>query len=60
MDSVTEGVSVDTVRKNEMLIAALAETWDGSEQHAIALSAVIRGLGVLHGKGFGQQSRRSI
>ncbi len=43
------GVTADAVRGNEELINALAATWDGSDSHARALSAVIRSLGVLGG-----------
>lgn len=45
--TATEGVTLESVRENDELIAALAATWDGSAHHAEALAAVIRGLGVL-------------
>jgi transcriptional regulator with XRE-family HTH domain len=41
------GVTADAVRGNEELINALASTWDGSDAHARALSAVIRSLAIL-------------
>jgi len=41
------GVTVDAVRASEELVSALAETWDGSAEHAKALAAVIRSLAVL-------------
>ena len=43
----TRGVTTRSVKENEELIAALAETWDGSDSHAAALAAVIRALGSL-------------
>lgn len=43
----TDGVTLNAVRDNEELVAALAATWDGSAHHAEALAAVIRGLAVL-------------
>lgn len=45
--TTTEGVTLESVRENDELIAALAATWDGSAHHAEALAAVIRGLGAL-------------
>lgn len=45
--TTTEGVTLEAVRNNDELIAALAATWDGSVHHAEALAAVIRGLGAL-------------
>lgn len=41
------GVTAQAVRDNDVLIEALKNTWDGSAQHAQALSAVIRSLAVL-------------
>lgn len=41
------GVTVEAVRSNPDLTAALQATWDGSASHAKALSAVIRSLAVL-------------
>lgn len=41
------GVTADAVRANNDLIQALTETWDGTAEHAKALSAVIRSLAVL-------------
>lgn len=35
------------VRRQPKLIAAVADIWDGSEEHAIALEHVIRSLGAL-------------
>ncbi|UDF35534.1 UNVERIFIED_ORG: helix-turn-helix domain-containing protein [Shinella sp. XGS7] len=46
-DSIEPGVSIDTVRSNNELLSALAETWDGSAAHSRALAAVIRSLAVL-------------
>lgn len=43
----TQGVTPEIVRGNDELIEALVSTWDGSAQHASALAAVIRSLGVL-------------
>lgn len=45
--TVRQGVSPDTVRANDELINALAETWNGSPEHAHALAAVIRSLAML-------------
>jgi predicted transcriptional regulator len=44
------GVTAEAVRENDELIGALAATWDGSDAHARALSAVIRSLALLGGK----------
>jgi transcriptional regulator with XRE-family HTH domain len=41
------GVTPASVRSNEDLVGALAQTWDGSQSHAKALAAVIRSLAVL-------------
>lgn len=41
------GVTVEAVRSNPDLTAALQATWDGSASHAKALAAVIRSLAVL-------------
>jgi hypothetical protein len=35
---------------NELLRDAIADAWDGSEEHGRALLVVIRGLKALHGK----------
>jgi len=43
----SEGVSPDAVRTNDVLIDALASTWNGTEPHANALATVIRALGVM-------------
>lgn len=39
--------AAEAVRQNEELIKALAETWDGTQEHAQALATVIRSLGGL-------------
>jgi len=41
------GVTADMVRENEVLVKALASTWDGSATHAKALSTVILSLSAL-------------
>lgn len=41
------GVTIEAVRANEELMAALAETWDGTSAHAQALAVVVRSLAVL-------------
>lgn len=41
------GVSEDMVRANDEMVRALAETWDGSAEHAKALAVVIRSLSAL-------------
>jgi transcriptional regulator with XRE-family HTH domain len=48
VDTSHLGVGPQAVRKNDVLIDALAATWDGSEPHATALASVIRSLGVLN------------
>lgn len=50
VERLSGGVTADQVRKNEHLINALKDTWDGSDAHARALSAVIRSLSVLGGR----------
>lgn len=45
--SATTIVSIDSVRRNEELMAALAATWDGTPKHSEALATVIRSLRVL-------------
>lgn len=42
-----QGVSIESVRRNEELMAALATTWDGTPKHSAALASVIRSLRVL-------------
>lgn len=44
------GVSVEMVQSNDDLLRALAETWDGTAEHAKALANVIRSLSGLHSK----------
>ena len=41
------GVTSELVVKNEELISALKDTWDGSTNHARSLSTVIRSLSAL-------------
>ena len=41
------GVSCEAVRENSTLISALADTWNGTPEHAEALATVIRALAVL-------------
>ena len=45
------GVTAEAVRRNDVLVDALAVTWDGSASHARALSSVIRSLSVLGNRG---------
>lgn len=40
-------VSLESVRSNDELMAALAATWDGTPDHSAALATVIRSLRVL-------------
>lgn len=47
VSSKTHGVSIESVRENNELMAALASVWDGTPDHAQALSAVIRSLAQL-------------
>lgn len=44
------GVSIEMVQSNEDLLRALAETWDGTAEHAKALANVIRSLSGLQPK----------
>jgi transcriptional regulator with XRE-family HTH domain len=48
VDTAQTGVDPDAARKNDVLMDALAATWDGTETHANALASVIRALGVLN------------
>lgn len=57
--SASPGVSPSAVRRNEELINALAVTWDGTSQHAMALAAVIRSLGALQKVGSLVQAQKS-
>lgn len=47
VERLDQGVTASAVRANEDLIEALRGTWNGSADHARALSAVIRSLAVL-------------
>lgn len=47
VNNAAQSVSVDSVRRNDELMAALAATWDGTPKHSFALAAVIRSLRVL-------------
>ena len=42
------GVTLENVRANQDLMEAMRATWDGSANHARALSEVIRSLAVLN------------
>lgn len=43
------GVTADAVRNNDDLVNALTCVWDGSSEHARALSTVIQSLAILRG-----------
>jgi len=43
-------VTTESVQNNPVLLAALAETWDGTAAHADALATVIRSLRALGGR----------
>lgn len=47
VENIDHGVTPERVRGNADLVTALAEVWDGSHDHAQALCAVIRSLGLL-------------
>jgi transcriptional regulator with XRE-family HTH domain len=47
-EKLSGGVTADAVRRNDELIDAIKQTWDGSANHARALSSVIRSLAVLN------------
>jgi hypothetical protein len=38
------------VRESNLLLAAVADVWDGTPEHEINLAAVIRSLGKLKGR----------
>lgn len=40
-------VSMNLVRESDLLLAAVADVWDGTPEHEINLAAVIRSLGKL-------------
>lgn len=42
------GVSAEAVKRNPDLVGAVQAVWDGSVDHARALSTVIRSLALLH------------
>lgn len=44
------GVSIEMVQSNDDLLRALAETWDGTAEHAKALANVIRSLSGIYSK----------
>lgn len=50
------GVTIEAVQRNEELVTALSETWNGSAAHAKALATVIRSLAALGTHGAGQPS----
>lgn len=47
VEKFSGGVTAESVRRNDELVNALKQTWDGSATHARALSAVIRSLSAL-------------
>ena len=47
VERFTGGVTADMVRTNDVLVNALATTWDGSASHAKALSTIITALSAL-------------
>lgn len=53
-----QGVSHEAVHENGSLISALAETWNGSPEHAEALATVIRSLAALLPQPAAQHTKR--
>lgn len=53
------GVTAEAVQKNEELVAALSEIWNGSAAHAKALATVIRSLAALGPLGAGQPPKEA-
>jgi transcriptional regulator with XRE-family HTH domain len=53
------GVTTEAVLKNEELVAALSETWNGSASHAKALATVIRSLAALGPLNSGQPAEQA-
>jgi predicted transcriptional regulator len=47
VNSRSPSIDKDLVRQNDELIDAIASVWDGTTQHAVALSNVIRSLSSL-------------
>lgn len=47
VNRAAQTVSIESVRRNDELMAAWAATWDGTPQNSAALAAVIRSLRVL-------------
>jgi hypothetical protein len=47
VNCMTPAIDHTLVKKNDELLGAIASVWDGTEQHALALSNVIRSLGAL-------------
>ena len=50
VERFAKGVTTEAVQNNPVLLAALAETWDGTAAHANALATVIRSLRALGGR----------
>lgn len=47
VNCMTPSIDHSLVKQNDELLSAIASVWDGTEQHALALSNVIRSLGEL-------------
>lgn len=50
VNCMTPSIDYSLVKQNDELLSAIASVWDGTEQHALALSNVIRSLGELSGR----------
>lgn len=53
------GVTAEAVQRNEELVTALSEIWNGSSAHAKALATVIRSLAALGPLSAGQPSEQA-
>jgi transcriptional regulator with XRE-family HTH domain len=56
--SKLHGVTLSEVKKNQELLSALVDVWDGTAQHARSLAQVIRSLAVLSSSPVAPKNRR--